>query len=265
MADRAMVAREYFAALKKAPVDEAALAGLLTGDARLISTSGNSEGREAVIKRMTEPAGRVFRESAWSEPEVIRDAVKIKGVAPGSGSGSPILVFHFYDGQISLIQHQFYTAHQPGNGTSLRLSQELKDIVNNSLANRHPMVVAYVDERGAPVLSFRGSVQAFSDTQLAFWARPESRLIECVKNNPYVALIYRNEDTHEGFQFQGRGRIAVDDAEARKVYDSAPAIEQERDMAQLGVAVIVDLDSVEGGFVRIRRESEQVRMRRNEG
>src|SRR5438552_5658690 len=180
MADRATVAQEYFAALKKDPVDEATLTGLLTGDARLISTSGNSEGRAAVIKRMTEPAGRVFRESAWSEPEVMRDAVKVKGVAPGSGSGSPILVFHFYDGRISLIQHQFYTAHLPGNGTSLHLSQELKDIVNNSLDQRHPIVVAYVDERGAPVLSFRGSVQAFSDSQLAFWARPQSRLIECV-------------------------------------------------------------------------------------
>src|SRR5437588_9212840 len=131
MADGTMVAREYFAALKKDPIDEAALRSLLTEDARLVSTSGNSEGRDAVIKRMTEPAGRVFRESAWSEPEIMRDAVKVKGIAPGSGSGSPILVFHFYDGKISLIQHQFYTAHLAGNGAGLRLSQELKDIVNN--------------------------------------------------------------------------------------------------------------------------------------
>ena len=35
-------------------------------------------------------------------------------------------------------------------------------------------------------------------------------------------------------------------------------------MAQLGVAVIVDLDLVEGSFVRIRRESERVRMEQNE-
>ena len=35
-------------------------------------------------------------------------------------------------------------------------------------------------------------------------------------------------------------------------------------MARLGVAVIVDLDLVEGGFVRIKRESERVRMERNE-
>jgi hypothetical protein len=265
MSDRVAVAREFLAALKQERIDTAALNDFLEEGARLVSTSGNSEGREALIQRLTEPAGRVFRESAWSQPEVMRESIKVTGVAPGSGSGSPILVFHFYDGKISLIQHQFYTAHLPGHGASLRLSQELKDIVNNSLAQRHPMVVAYVDERGAPVLSFRGSIQAFSDTQLAFWARPESRLIECVKKNPHVALIYRNEDTHEGFQFQGRGRIAVDEVETRRVFDSSPAIEQERDMAQLGVAVIVDLDSVEGGFVRIRRESEQVRMQRNEG
>jgi general stress protein 26 len=265
MMDKVGVVQGYLSSLGKDPIDTQALGTVLADDARLMSTAGNSDGREAVVRRMTEPSGRVFRESSWSEPEVMGDAVKVTGRAPGSGSGSPILVFHFRDDKISLLQHQFFTARNPGSGTSIRLSQELKDIVNNSLAQRHPIVVAYVDEKGAPVLSFRGSVQAFSDTQLAFWARPESRLVEAVRKNPHVALIYRNEDTHEGFQFQGRGRIASDEEEARRVYASSPAIEQERDMAQLGVAVIVDLDSVEGGFVRLRRESEQVRMERNEG
>ena len=54
------------------------------------------------------------------------------------------------------------------------------------------------------------------------------------------------------------------DVRIHRVYEHSPAIERERDMAQLGVAVIVDLDFVEGGFVRIKRESERVRMERNE-
>jgi hypothetical protein len=264
MIDKVAAVREYLSLLSRDPIDTGALGSLLSEDIQLASTSGSSAGREAVIRRMTEPGGRTLRESTWAEPEVLGDAVKVTGRAPGSGSGSPILVFHFQDDKISVLQHQFFTARTPGSGTSIRLSQDLKDIVNNSLAQRHPIVVAYVDERGAPVLSFRGSIQAFSDTQLAFWARPESRLVEAVQKNPHLALIYRNEDTHEGFQFQGRGRIATDGEEIRQVYASSPAIEQERDLAHLGVAVIVDLDVVEGNFVRLRRESEQVRMERNE-
>jgi general stress protein 26 len=213
---------------------------------------------------MSDGPGRVFRESTWAEPEVTGETVKVVGVAPGAGGGSPILVFHFEGDKISTLQHQFYTARLPGTSSAIKLPQEVKDKLRRSLAEKHPVVVAYVDERGAPVLSYRGSIQAFSDTALAFWSRPESRLTEAVKSNPYVALIYRNEDTHEGFQFQGRARIATDPSEIKQVYENSDAIEQDRDMAQLGVAVIVDLDRVEGGIVRLKRESEPIRMERNE-
>src|SRR5258705_11844115 len=107
MSDREAVAREFLAALKTDKIDAEALNGFLEVDARLVSTSGNSEGREALIRRLTEPAGRVFRESAWSEPEVVRESVKVTGVAPGSGSGSPILLFPFYAGRTSMTHHQF--------------------------------------------------------------------------------------------------------------------------------------------------------------
>ena len=262
--DKLAIVEKYLSILKDETIDISVLADMLAEDAVLMSTSGNAEGRDAVIRRMREPGGRLFRESTWSEPAMHGDAVKVTGVGQGLGSGGTILVFHFRDDKISLLQHQFYTVRVAGTGTPIQMSQELKDIVNNSLAQRHPIVVGYVDERGAPVLSFRGSVQAFSDTVLAIWIRPESRMAEAIKNNPQVALLYRNEDTHEDFQFQGRARIATDEEEMRRVYENSPAIERERDMAQLGVAVIIGLDLVEGNFVRIRRESERVRMERNE-
>ena len=224
--DKLAIVESYLSRLKDETVDTSVLAGMLTEDAILMSTSGNAEGRDAVLGRMTEPAGRLFRESAWSEPEPFGDGVKVTGTASGLGSGGAILVFHFKNDKIATLQHQFFTARLPGTGTPVHLTQELKDIVDNSLEQRHPIVVAYVDERGAPVLSFRGSVQALSDTQLALWLRPESRMTEAIQLNPQVALIYRNEDTHEGFQFQGRARIASDEAEVRRVYESSPAIER---------------------------------------
>jgi general stress protein 26 len=262
--DKTATARQFLTLLSDTPVDTAALTAMLTPEPILQSTSGNSSGMQAFLGRMTDGPGRVFRESKWSEPELTGETVKVVGVAPGAGGGSPILVFHFDGDRISMIQHQFYTARQPGTGTAIKLPQEVKDKVRRSLAERHPMVVAYVDERGAPVLSFRGSVQAVSDSALAFWSRPESRLTEAVKTNPYVSLIYRNEDTHEGFQFQGRARIATDPAEIKQVYENTDDIERERDMAKLGVAVIVELDRVEGAIVRLKRESEPIRMERNE-
>src|SRR5438874_2666840 len=114
MTEKTELVQKFLNTLGQTPTDTAAFWSLLTEEVNLLSTSGNSSGREAVIRRLTEPAGRVFRESSWRQPEVIGDSVKMTGVAPGSGSGSPILVFHVRDGQISAIQHQFYTAR---NGT----------------------------------------------------------------------------------------------------------------------------------------------------
>ncbi len=262
--DKIEIVERFLSKLKEEPVNRDAVAAMMAESVTLESTSGNAVGRDAVLQRLTEPAGRLFRESQWSIPEPYGDAAKVTGTAVGLGSGGAILVFHFDGEAISTLQHQFFTARLSGTGSPINLTQELKDKINDSLKDRHPIVVAYVDEKGAPVLSFRGSIQAFSDTQLAMWLRPESRMTESIQSNPQVSLIYRNEDTHEGFQFQGRAHIATDESDIRRVYEASDAIERERDMARLGVAVIVDLDLVEGGFVRLKRESERVRMERNE-
>jgi hypothetical protein len=56
-----------------------------------------------------------------------------------------------------------------------------------------------------------------------------------------------------------RGRAHIDDSEAvrRQVYDSAPAMERDRDREQKGVPLIIELDSVQGLF-----QGEFLQMRR---
>src|SRR5436189_25640 len=84
----------------------------------------------------------------------------------------------------------------------LKLSPELKALVNSALLTRHPMLMSYVNESGQPVLSFRGSTQTFSDDQLAIWIRnADGSLLRSVAKNSKVAFMYRNEDTKETFQF----------------------------------------------------------------
>jgi hypothetical protein len=111
------------------------------------------------------------------------------------------------------------------------------------------MLMSYVDDKGQPVLSFRGSTQIFSHNQLAMWIRNAGgSLLRSIAENPKVAFMYRDEDTKETFQFQGRARVATSDAERNKVYDNAPQVERDHDFARTGIAVIVDLDLVEGWF-----------------
>ena len=134
----------------------------------------------------------------------------------------------------------------PESYTQLRLTPELHNKINNALVEGHPLVLAVVDEAGQPVLSFRGSLQTYSDTQLGFWLRiPQGRTLASIRNNPKVALIYRSPSTPL-MQFHGLARIATDEAERERVFAAAPEPERKADPDKKGVALIIDLTRVEG-------------------
>ena len=135
--------------------------------------------------------------------------------------------------------------------TELKLSAEMKQAVNTALESGRAIAIAYVDEAGAPRLSFRGSTQAYSDTQLAIWVRnPQGGILSATKKNPAVALIYANHDPKaRGFMsFRGRARIDESAETRRRVYEQAPEGERNLDKERKGVPLIIDLDSVDGFF-----------------
>ena len=135
--------------------------------------------------------------------------------------------------------------------TELKLSAEMKDAINKAFEIQKPIVVAYVDENNAPQISYRGSTQAYSDQQLAIWVRnPEGRLLESIAKNPGMALLYGNFDPAGRAFMTLRGRAHVDSSETvrRKVYDSAHPFERDKDKDRKGIAIIIDLDSVDGFF-----------------
>lgn len=135
--------------------------------------------------------------------------------------------------------------------TELELTDEMQEAVNTAFATLRPMVIAYVDPDGAPQISYRGSTQAFSSSQLAIWVRnPEGRILDSIARNPAVAMLFGYfEPDDRGFMiFRGKARID-DSADVReKVFSNAHEFEQNQDPERKGVALIVDLDSVDGFF-----------------
>jgi Pyridoxamine 5'-phosphate oxidase len=135
--------------------------------------------------------------------------------------------------------------------TELKLSADIQQAVNSGFETGKPLSIAYVDESGAPQLSYRGSTQAYSDTQLAIWVRnPNGRILDATRANPAVALIYGNFDpNNRGFMvFRGRARVDASDAARQHVYEHSPEFERNQDKERKGVALIIDLDSVSGFF-----------------
>src|SRR6202158_4228548 len=118
------------------------------------------------------------------------------------------------------------TQQTPPVLTELTLSPALKETVNTALARGRMMSVAYVSPQGRPELSFRGSVQAYSDTQLAIWVRnPEGGILKAVTSgHPHIALLYGDlgAQSKAFVTFGGRGRVESSEPVRRKVYDNSP-------------------------------------------
>ena len=135
--------------------------------------------------------------------------------------------------------------------SQLKLDSALRDTINHALDHGRMLSVAYVGADGRPELSFRGSVQTYSDTQLAIWVRnPEGGIVKAVRDGRiHISLLYGELGPTKAFiSLRGRGRIDNSEAVRQKVYSSAPELERNLDKERKGVPLIIDLDSVEGFF-----------------
>jgi len=141
------------------------------------------------------------------------------------------------------------------DSTELKLTENMKQAINSAFGAGKPVAIAYVDEQDSPQLSFRGSTQAFSDRSLAIWVRnPEGRILPSIARNPAVALIYGdfNPNGRRFLIMRGRARIDGSEAVRQQVYNSAHEFERSQDKDRKGIALVIDLDSVEGFFDGVR-------------
>jgi general stress protein 26 len=127
-------------------------------------------------------------------------------------------------------------------------SKEIPQAIDDALLRGHQVALGHVDEHGDPVVSFRGSTQVYGPTQLALWVRKrDSGFATAIKSHPRVHLVYYGG--HEGpgpafLSFKGSAR--VDESANDAVYDAMVEQERNQDPERKGVAVIVDVDSVQG-------------------
>jgi len=218
------------------------------------------EGYDAVLHMVTGIGVMtgVYRTGAWANPELSGNQVRVAADLGGGLLSSADLVFTFNaDGKIVNVQ-QVNKGGTPAPQTDT-IPDFVKGIVNAALANNTPLIVAYTGEDGAPVLSLRGSTQAYSDTQLSIWVRhANGGMAKALQKNPSMALMYRDPPNRTTLTFQGRGHFDSSDEVRSRVFDLAPEVEQRHDLERNGAALIIDVDRLTGssprGGVRMVRQ-----------
>lgn len=250
MTDRTAAVEAYRKALTDAGDGAAkALAVHLADDVVIETNFGRASGIDEAIALLRQPpvAGLLASGPSWSAPVARGDTVTVTAtVRPPAPFGGVELAFTFAGDRITRAEHQTLPAVPP-MPAPLRLTGEIKDAVNGALDNETPMLVAYSTPDGEIHVSYRGTVQARSDDQLALWARdPQGGLPRNIVTRRKVTLFYRDPKTRTAYTFYGRARIADEPAARTAIFENSHPRERQMDFRREGVAIIVDLDKVEG-------------------
>jgi hypothetical protein len=225
-----------------------AFAENLTEDAVLKTSRGSFQGREAIRQQLGSPlnAGN-FRQAEWSKPEVKGDSIAISGRLPITATvGGYDLRFELVEGgRVGRIEQTTLPA-PPLPPSPLRLDEEMKQTIAEAWRGATILVIS-VDPEGRAVPSLRGTVQAFGDDKLAFWARNgDGATVRALDSNSNLTFFYRNPPARTTYIFYGRGHVTGDASERTAIYDNSPEPERLADIDMKGVAIIAELERVEG-------------------
>src|SRR5438128_1420872 len=255
MSTRIQAAEAYLKALRTGEASATQRASQYLADDVVLATGQDEiSGHDNVLKRITGqwPLTPVFQHAGFSAPREENGTLSVEGEIPPMGAAPQKLSLTFtFDGsdKIKRIEQQQQAA--PPQPPAESMPGLVRGIINGALANGTPIVVAYTDEQGQPVLSLRGSTQVYSDTQLCIWVRNAAGgIVTNMPRNDRVSLLYRDSKVRTTLIMQGRGHVETDPDIRERVFNLAPEVEQNHDPGRKGAALIIDITSLQGTTVR---------------
>ena len=74
----------------------------------------------------------------------------------------------------------------------IAIVDQMKELVDNALANGCPCILATVSGDGEPDIGYKGSMMVFDGESLAYWERTKRQHMKNVKENPRVVVLFRD-------------------------------------------------------------------------
>ena len=126
----------------------------------------------------------------------------------------------------------------------ISISDQMKELIDNALANGSPCILATVSADGEPDIGYKGSMMVFDNESLAYWERTKRVHMKNVKENPRVIVLFRDAKTKAAWRFHGTATVHEsgpirDQVMARTVKD-----ELDKDPDRKGAAVVIRLDKI---------------------
>jgi uncharacterized protein len=126
----------------------------------------------------------------------------------------------------------------------IAMIDQMKDLVNNALANGCPCILATVSADGEPDIGYKGSMMVFDDGSLAYWERTKRQHMKNVKENPKVVVLFRDTKSKVAWRFHGKATMHEDGPIREQVMARTVKDELDKDPEHKGAAVVISLDKI---------------------
>ena len=115
-------------------------------------------------------------------------------------------------------------------------------------------LVATASRDGQPNLAFKGSTMVWDQEHLAFWERAHGETLAHLRENPQIAVVYRNREAGKTWRFWGVAELHEADALREEIMGRTIQAELDRDPERKGIGILVRVDRVLGSGADQRRD-----------
>ena len=126
----------------------------------------------------------------------------------------------------------------------IKLIDQMRELIDNALANGCPCLLATAAADGEPDIGFKGSMMVFDDESLAYWERTKRQHLKNVTANPKVVVLFRDAKTKVAWRFHGVAAVHEASALRDQVMARTVPAELEKDPERKGLAVVIRIDRV---------------------
>ena len=126
----------------------------------------------------------------------------------------------------------------------IALTDQMREMVNNALANNCPCVLATATASGEPDIGFKGSTMIFDNESLAYWERTRRQHLKNLQENPRVVVLFRDPQTKINWRFHGVATVHESGPLRQQVMARVVKAELDKDPERKGLAVAIRVDRV---------------------
>jgi general stress protein 26 len=126
----------------------------------------------------------------------------------------------------------------------IKIIDQMRELVDNALANGCPCVLATAAPDGEPDIGYKGSMMVFDDESLAYWERTKRQHLKNVTANPKVVVLFRDGKSKAAWRFHGTAQVHDAGPVRDQVMARTVSAELEKDPERKGAAVVIKLDRI---------------------